>query len=401
MRGLAPVVAIASAAVLALLPAPAGAAATTAPPPVAPLASTFTSAAGSWAVLAMGRPANPNDVFWELFYRAAGSSGWSLVTPRAAADNGGLTIDDSGSVDQVAGIEPSRYLKFSPLAATGDAGAKWTPGILPAALSKVPDNLAAMTSTPAAAGRPGRVLALSAAGGGSLLESAGGLTDWRSLATVRSLDRTSAGRACGRVTLRAVASSDGSPELGAACSRHGVVGIFVDRSGSWKLVGPHLSGKAADDDASVLRLTEVGTSIAGLVEVGRGRRQSLYALWQSAPVAPWRLSDPLPLRGHLVATGFSSAGQAASVTVVVSSATGRSELAYRAEASSSGWGALPELPAGTAAVVGPEGAGSPLATADALVTGGKQMTDWQLGADGGTWSRAETVTVPLQYGSST
>lgn len=412
-RALIALLVAAGALVGVLPPTPAGASpARTDPPPVAPMATAFTTPAGSWAAFPMGRPANPNDVFWELFYRPAGSSGWSLVTPSAVADNGGLSIDDTTSPDQVAGIEPSRYLKFSPLAVTESAGAKWSTGVLPDALLKVPDNLAAARSAATPAGPPAPLLALATTtAGGSLLESNGNLGSWHTVATAGSLARTPAGRSCGRVTVRAVTFDGDFPEVGAACSRSGVVGILTDRRGSWEPTGPHLPGPAGHDPVTVLRLTSVGTATAGLVEVRGGSRASLYPIWQPAPTTPWTAGSPLPLRGDLVATGFASPGP--TLTVLVAPGRRRSDLAYRTDPSTGRWDLLPPLPPGTAAVVAPASTGPTgstgstgsnpgrTVTADALAVHGKRMTEWQLDPPGRTWSKAGTMTVPLQYGSST
>jgi hypothetical protein len=45
-------------------------------------------------------------------------------------------------------------------------------------------------------------------------------------------------------------------------------------------------------------------------------------------------------------------------------------------------------------VVGADGA------VDALSVALVQLTDWRLDASAGTWSKIETVTVPIQFGSS-
>ena len=59
------------------------------------------------------------------------------------------------------------------------------------------------------------------------------------------------------------------------------------------------------------------------------------------------------------------------------------------------WRALPAPPLGTATVaVGTDG------EVDALAVAATLLTDWRLDASAGTWSKIGTVTVPIQFGSS-
>jgi hypothetical protein len=59
------------------------------------------------------------------------------------------------------------------------------------------------------------------------------------------------------------------------------------------------------------------------------------------------------------------------------------------------WRSLPTPPTDTAAVVvGSDGA------VDALSEALVQLTDWRLDIAAGTWVKIETVTVPIQFGSS-
>jgi hypothetical protein len=54
------------------------------------------------------------------------------------------------------------------------------------------------------------------------------------------------------------------------------------------------------------------------------------------------------------------------------------------------------VPAGTATL-----AFGPAGSLDALtVTSGVKLTDWRLASASSTWVKTQTITVPIQYGSS-
>ena len=102
-----------------------GPAAVPGPPP--PLATSVTdSTGGARAIVEMGGPAAEENNFWELFVRPAGTAPWRLATPAGVADNGGLEVAGTGG-SLVTGFRPSQDLTFSPLAASRDEGASWSP----------------------------------------------------------------------------------------------------------------------------------------------------------------------------------------------------------------------------------------------------------------------------------
>ena len=114
----------------ALVPRIAGAAAPGPPAPPtlgAPLAVALTTASGSWAVVAMGQSGVALNTFWQVFFRAAGATSWTLVTPTGVADNGGLTLTTAADGSITVGFEPSQRLNFSPLARSDNEGSSWTP----------------------------------------------------------------------------------------------------------------------------------------------------------------------------------------------------------------------------------------------------------------------------------
>jgi hypothetical protein len=96
-------------------------------------------------------------------------------------------------------------------------------------------------------------------------------------------------------------------------------------------------------------------------------------------------------RDRIVSTGVESGG---GFVVLISRPGHGPELDAEAGAGG-GWRPLPSPPAQTAAVVvGADG------EVDALSEDLVQLTDWRLDAAAGTWSKIETVTVPIEFGSS-
>ena len=147
-----------------------------------PLATSLSSAGGSWALLPAGASSG-EEHFWELLHRGAGSSRWSLATPPGVQDNGGLAIAAAGGT-LLAGFLPSYNLHFSPLALTTNGGATWmpTPVPLPSGLTGVPDSLALNAG--------GTTYALLAKDGGEIVvgNTRGG--EWRPFTTARALATT-------------------------------------------------------------------------------------------------------------------------------------------------------------------------------------------------------------------
>jgi hypothetical protein len=353
-------------------------------PPSAPLATTWITSRGSWALVPMGRLLHPHTVFWQMFFRADGAKAWSLVTPTGVADNGGLVAGQTSSGTLTAGFEPSQYLDYSPLAQTASAGRRWLPGILPAALLAVPDALATEPG--------GGVLALVRSANGSLLSSKGNLSSWRTTARLGAVAGTGPGRACGLVALRAVTVNDGTQVLGGACTRPGQVGVFTRSGGSWVLGGPRLPGAAGSQPTSVLRLAVGPGGTSGLVAAGHGSATTLFAMWRAGLSAPWSLSPPLHPVGRLLATGFGPSDG----LVVVTEGAGGVRRADSVAGPHAYWLSLPRLPGGTAAVAaGPGGA------FDALAVHGSDLFDWGFDPARDAWRRTRTLVVPIQYGSST
>ncbi len=356
---------------------------------------SFTEAAGAGrAIVEMGGSAAQENNFWELFVRPATAAPWRLATPAGVADNGGLEVAGTGA-SLVTGFRPSQDLTFSPLAATTDDGASWSPaGPLSPGLAAAPD---ALTTGPG-----GRLIALT--GGGSAQLGTGGGKTWTLLSSVAALTAAPAGQACGPTGFTAAAfSGSGAPMRAADCSRPGTVGIFADRSGAWHPAGPALPASLAGEDIGVLRLTASGNGIVALLRARSGAAASLIAAWSGAGGGPWTLSAPLPIGASQLRATSSGAGK----TIGVILTGGRGETLA---APGSAWRPLPPLPAWAATLT--LGPGSRV---DALTAHGGTLSDWQLGphpsgpgtagagttaADRASWRLTQTVHVTIPYGSS-
>ncbi len=406
---------VAGSATTAVAPGPAGAAPDAA---ASGIGATWATAQGAWAALPMGHLASANNTFWELLFRRTGTTRWTLVTPPGVATNGGVVGAATPAATGVVtvGIQPAKYLRYSPVARTTDGGKRWLSGTLPSGLAPVAD---AMASAPA-----GTVVALERGRGGTLVRSDGSLTRWTTIATGRALAATAAGRACGLRALSAVTLGSAGPEVGADCTRPGVVGLLADQGGSWVADGPRV-GQEAGATMRVLRLSTVSSVTAAVVEARTGRRTSVLALWRRAGQA-WTVSAPVRVEGDLVSAGFGPvAPDAAAPTAATTSTTSATSAGSGASAASTGpavvvvtatrsgrvavhavpgpgarWTTV-AAPKGTEAVVGPGGpadAGVGAGTT-ALSVSGSWVTVWSRSAGG--WRRGPRLEVPIEYGSST
>ena len=342
----------------------------------APLSTSLVTPQGTWAVTVMGGSAASENNFWQLFVRPAGASRWSLATPEGVADNGGLVAaSGTGGTSLLVGFRPSQDLAFSPLATSADGGKNWTPGLLDAALADVPDAIAAAPS--------GRTLALLSDGSIEAAATAGAANggQWSQLTTLSALAATAPGRGCGLVAVNAVSFGINNVPLAAgSCVRRGVAGVFADTGGGWQAAGQALPAGFGADQVQVLGLTSTKEGNAALLLAGN----DLLAAWSDA--GRWTVSGPVTASGGVRASGFGAAG---SLWVLLGG-----DRAETIGGPGSVWQALPSVPAGTATLA--PGSGS--AGYDALAVAGSRLTVWQLGAR--AWTKAQVISVPIQYGSS-
>jgi len=342
----------------------------------APLSTSLVTPQGTWAVTVMGGSAASHNNFWQLFVRPVGASHWSLVTPEGVADNGGLVAaSGTGGTSLLVGFRPSLELAYSPLATSADTGKNWTPGLLDAALADVPDAMAVAPS--------GRTLALLSDGSIDEAATAGAATggQWSRLSTLSALAASAPGRGCGLVAVNAVSFGPNNvPMAAGSCERRGVAGIFADTGSAWQAAGPVLPAGFGGDQIQVLGLTSTKEGNAALLLAG----DELLAAWSDR--GHWTVSGPDAASGGVSASGFGADG---SVWVLLGG--GRAEAIGEA---GSAWQALPPVPAGTSTLAPGTSSGG----YDALAVAGSRLTVWQLGA--GAWTKAQVISVPIQYGSS-
>jgi hypothetical protein len=331
-----------------------------------------------------GSAANENE-FWELFVRPAANAAWRQATPPGVADNGGLVVTSAGRGALLTGFRPSQSLTFSPLAASSNNGANWSPaGPVSPGLASLPDALAA--------GPGGRVLALTDHGAAQLAASPG--SAWTRLSSVTALAATEAGKTCGLTGLTAAAfSGSGTPLLGGTCSHPGVAGIFAfaDASRGWNAAGPAIPGSMARETIDVVRLTATASGLVALLRTGTGTNATLVAAFASASGggSQWALSSPLrigspQLRSTTVGPGFS-------VGVILNEGSGATLAGPGTP-----WRALPALPRWTASLaLGPSG------VVDAVAAQGSTFSDWRLQPGSATsWHLTQTLHVTIPYGTS-
>jgi hypothetical protein len=365
-------------------------------PPLTTSASTATTA---WGIVVMGGSAADEDNFWQLFTRPAGADGkWALVTPPGVATNGGLvmapTAGSPAAGSLVVGIRPSQDLSFSPLAATTDDGKAWSPSVMEAELADDPDSLAAAS----AAGKEYALL-----GNGSIDQASASTQAWSKLTGPGAAAASAAGKTCGLSSLDSITvTPSGEPLIGGACGSPGVTGIFGYSGGTWHAAGPVLPGSAAKDRVQVLRLTATAAGNTALLLAG----SSLFAAWTSDGGAHWTVSPPLSLGTGLVSSAAFDADGAVGVLL----SGGHAATVGGPGAS---WQSLPATPPGTAvlAFVPSSASAAPAAKNDAakneqpaqvqaLAVRGAQLIVWQADASTGKWADVQTISVPIQYGSS-
>ena len=361
-------------AVAACGAAPSGSSAAAEAPaaPGLPLATSLASASDTWAVM----PMSSDPAFWQVFVRPAKSPQWRLATPPGAADNGGLVAairPDTGSGALTVAVRPSQNLEFTPLTATADAGASWSPdGPVSAGVIASPDALAVSGRT---------IVAL--VNRGSLDVSFDGGATWRSLPTPGASSASPAGTGCGAVIITSVSfwGSGADVLAGGSCGTGGAAILFAYSlaapSAGWQRVSLPVSGQLVRlDDGLVLMRAR-----AGLTVLWSGPRAT------GADSAAWVASAPLPAPGAVTASGrLASAG----AWVLMA---GRHAAVIAAPGAR--WRLLPPAPAETAVLAsGPGGA------IDALTASGTDLAVWRLAPGAATWSKSQTVKVPIQYGSS-
>ena len=327
-----------------------------------PLATTVDTDSGVWAVVPMGQLSDPANTYWQLLYRPNGSNQWvDHVDALATATTGGVNVG-SGGASLLAGVEATENLTFSPVIETTDSATSWHNGLLPAALTRMPQALAIGPSGQAAAivGPAGPHQRL-------VTGSASNLTSWRD----------APGRSCEGGSLNAVRWSGQQFLVGATCHQPGMAGVFELSTG--KSVGPTLP--ATDGPVPVVALGGGSTTVSALLVV-----QGNWVVASSpAGSTDWTESNPLTI-------------DPSAIKSIVAEDDGGFLLlsdSFLAEYQPGGkWIQLPAPPPGTATIAHESGG-----RLSALVAGGTSLVDWELGPSG-HWVQSTTLQVPILYGAS-
>ena len=350
--------------------------------PTATLATSLGTAKDSWAIV----PVSTNPTFWEVLVRPATSSTWRLVTPPGVADNGGLVAAAGTGNGLTVAVRSSQDLRFTPVTSTADAGASWsTDGPIGQGVASSPGALAVS----------GRTLA-ALLGNGAVETSADAGGSWRTLAKPGTIAASPAGKKCGTVAITDVSTGPMPGEVLAAggCGATGSAGLFSYSAGAgWQRLALPVSGQ----------LVRLGPG-AALVRAKAG----LTALWPTAyawyayaplssPTAPpadgWTTSAPLPVTSAVTASGsLAGAPPTSPAGTWVLLPGGR---AATIAGPGKQWLLLPPTPAHTTVL-----ASGPGTSLDALAVSGDNVTVWQLDQGSTVWARAQTISVPIQPGSS-
>ena len=347
----------------------------------ASMATSLATAQETWAIVPMA--ADP--AFWQVFSRAANSPTWKLATPPGVAINGGLVASADGADSLSVAVRPSQDLTFTPLAATSDGGGAWSAGgPLNARVAASPDAFAANGSHLAAL-----------LGNGTIETSSDAGASWSTLAKPGAIAASPAARGCGPVKVTSLSFGITAADLlaGGTCGTSGTTAVFTYSSASgWQRLHLPVSGQ-------LRRLTSGLALMQG--------KDGLSALWNgdgwyaygppTQATASWAKSAPLPLPGPVTASGTLAGtgawvlfadGRAATVSLSLRAALGSPKVAPQ-------WVQLPAVPARTAVLAsGPGGA------TDALAVAGSTLTVWRLAPGQTAWAKAQTISVPLQLGSS-
>jgi hypothetical protein len=346
------------------------------PPPI-PLAAGMSVPGLSWATVRTGGPSVGGN-FWQLLVQDRTGGRWRLATPPGVADNAGLAVTRADDGTITVGFVPSQLLRFTPLAVTSDAGARWSQGLLSAALVDGPDSLTAVPGG-------GRLVAITTK---SVRESSSGTTGWASLATVRALAATQAGRRCGLAGLSgAVAEPDGKVLVAGGCRQPGAIGLFAATPSGWRQAGPALPGSLGIRSASIAGLISTKAGTGALVAGHTGHGEVLIPAWLAAGSSSWRTYFPMSYRvGGVASVSVSAQG----VWAVVLS--GRHGLVTQPPGPSGRYHSLAHqvsLPSDDATLV----PGTASGELTALVPGLDTVTVWELTASGG-WRRSQVISVP-------
>jgi hypothetical protein len=358
---------------------------TRAPMPI-PLATSLQSDVGTWATLPMGHLNQPLNTFWQLFFRPSGSATWSdKVEATATATNGGLVMATAAGQPTIVGVRPANLLHFSPLISTTN-GQSWSNGVLQAGLAASPSALSTTSEG---------TLALVKSGlDARVVTDDGSLSNWRTMTSARQLASSTVGRECGLLSLTSVVSLGGDAMVGGDCTRTGVVGIFAEHSGKWRIDSPTLSGSLRRGRVQVLSLGETPAGLTALLGIRGKSGMALAGAWTTGS-GGWSVSLPLALGSseHLISFGPASEN---GIFALTANASGARRLAV-VNSSGLAWQQMPPPPSETATIAFAQAPGS---TTNALAAHDTTMTVWTLDATASKWDKSQVLRVNIEFGSS-
>jgi hypothetical protein len=358
--------------------------------PAVSLATSLSTTKDSWAIV----PMSSDPVFWEVFVRPAASATWQLVTPPGIADNGGLVAATDAASGLTVAVRPSQDLAFTPVASTADAGASWsTDGPISKGVAASPGALAVSG---------GQLAAL--LGNGTIEASSNAGSTWGTLAKPGTIAASAAGKKCGTVRVTSVSFGPIPTQVLAAgdCGATGTAGLFAYSAGAgWQRVNLPVSGQLVRLGAGTALVRAKG----GLTALWGDDALHWYAYAPPSSAAPtpasspessaadWSASAPLPVTSAVTASGGLAGATA-------TSSGGMWVLLPGGQAATIGgpgqqWLLLPPTPAHTSVL-----ASGPGTSIDALAVSGSTLTVWQLDHGSTVWAKAQTISVPIQLGSS-
>ena len=138
----------------------------------------------------------------------------------------------------------------------------------------------------------------------------------------------------------------------------------------------------------MLSLRQVGQETVALLAAGHGAAASIFAAWSRGGTGGWTLSSLLSTGGATLLSASSGPGG----TVMIDLGGRRAEIAAPGRA----WQRLPRLPPGTVILA----AGPASRTADAFAVRRATLTIWRASPASQGWTKTQTISVPIQYGSS-
>ena len=352
------------------------------------LATSVQTSTGTWATVPMGHLDQPLNTFWQLFYRASGTSSWSNATSTlAVATNGGLIIATPDGQSVEVGVRPANRLTFSTLLTASPTQSSWTTGVLPAGLAADNSDLAtdALSGSSAALLNDGDSV--------RAVSSARGLSSWRTLTSEPALASSPAGRHCGLHSITAVGYEGTQVLIGGGCRYAGTVGIFSRSGDGWRLVGPTLPRQLDLGSVDVISLKQTSEGISAILAVTIAHEDtSLVAAWAGSG-GQWSVSGALLLSSSQRVLSIGPAG-GLGMFVLLAESGGSEEGAVVASPAAS-WELMPALPRGTSTL-----AFGPANRVDALTVNDTAFADWLLSPGSSHWVKGQAISVPIEFGSS-